>query len=166
MVFSNILDLLTGRALSPPPRIQFAALPYRTKKKTVEYLLVTSRDTGRWIIPKGWPLSGGDVAETVMTEAWEEAGIYGKLHGEPAGQYSYDKKMESHSVRCRVIFYPVLVTKLAKDFPERNERQREWLSATEAAVRIQEPDLRELFESGRLDALINRIEHGDQDDSS
>ena len=161
MVFSNIFDLLTGRAYSLPLRIQFAALPYRIRKKTVEYLLVTSRDTGRWIIPKGWPLSGGDVAETVMTEAWEEAGIYGQLHGEPAGEYSYEKKMENHSVRCRVVFYPVLVTKLAKDFPERNERQREWLSSGEAAKRIQEPDLRELFESGRLDALINRIKQAD-----
>jgi len=158
MMLAKFMGYLTGRAFGPPPRVQFAALPYRLAEDGVEYLLVTSRDTARWIIPKGWPLKSGRVEETVMTEAWEEAGIHGRMHGEPVGEFSYEKRLENHTVPCRAVIYPVLVTKLAEDFPEKSERRREWLTAAMAAERVQEPELSDLFESGQLDSIIKEIE--------
>ncbi len=150
------MDLVSGRALALPPRVQFAGLPFRHTDDGVEYLLITSRDTGRWIIPKGWPIKSGDARETVMLEVWEEAGIYGHMHGEPVGEYSYDKVLDHHSVRCQVVVYPVMVAGLADDFPESAERRREWFPAKEAGKLVREPDLRALFH-GRLDQTIRGL---------
>jgi len=58
-------------------RTQFAALPFRVKEDKVQVLLITSRGTGRWIVPKGWPMEGKTPAESALQEAWEEAGVQG-----------------------------------------------------------------------------------------
>jgi len=137
-----------------PPRVQFAALPYRHGSDGVEYLLITSRDTGRWILPKGWPVKNADVRDSVMREAWEEAGIIGRMHGESAGEFSYDKNLPAHSLHCRVVIYPVQVLRLADSFPEKAERKRKWFSAALAGRRVQEPELRSLFLGGALDAFV------------
>jgi len=72
-------------------RIQFAALCYRVKKGKIQILLVTSRGTGRWIVPKGWPMEGKTPAKSALTEAWEEGGVNGKTAGDCVGVYSYAK---------------------------------------------------------------------------
>jgi hypothetical protein len=68
-------------------RIQYAALPYRISSAFgTEVLLVTSRETKRWIIPKGWPKKRKDPWESGAREAAEEAGVIGKIGREPIGR--------------------------------------------------------------------------------
>ena len=69
-------------------RQQVGALPYRTiDKGKVELLLITSRDTGRWLIPKGWPMTGVKDYDAAAQEAWEEAGVVGPVRRKPIGSY-------------------------------------------------------------------------------
>ncbi|MFN0262898.1 NUDIX hydrolase [Tepidamorphus sp. 3E244] len=133
-------------AFALPQRVQFAALAYRESDKGLEYMLLTSRDTGRWIIPKGWPTSNGDGVQTAAQEAWEEAGIRGELAAEPIGDYGYMKKLDAgHEVECRVFVYPMHVTQIVDDFPEVGQRKREWVNPRKAAKRVDEPELSALL---------------------
>lgn len=131
-----------------PPRQQYAALCYRVKKKTseVEVLLLTSRDTGRWVIPKGWPMDGRTAYEVAAREALEEAGVRGTVESQTVGSYSYPKVLKNGlSVTCRVQVYALEVSTIAKNFKEKGERKTEWVSCDEAAKRVYEPELREIL---------------------
>jgi 8-oxo-dGTP pyrophosphatase MutT (NUDIX family) len=131
-----------------PPRQQYAALCYRLKKKTgdVEMLLMTSRDTGRWVIPKGWPMAGKLSHEVAAQEAFEEAGVRGTIEAEPLGYFTYDKALKDGvKVVCKVQVYPLAVSELAKRFKEKGERKLEWVSCNEAVKRVREPELRDLI---------------------
>lgn len=128
------------------PRSQYAALCWRMHRGQVEVLLITSRDTGRWVIPKGWPMDGMDPADAAAREAWEEAGVTGETMPDALGFYSYDKVMKpGHSLPCAVAVYPLRVGELADKFPERKERRRKWFVAAKAARKVAEPELRELL---------------------
>lgn len=134
--------------LRRPPRQQYAALCYRQRKKQeqVEVLLITSRDTGRWVIPKGWPMDGKKSHAVAEREAYEEAGVKGKVGREPIGHYSYAKGMDGGlKISCKVQVYPLEVKDMLKDFPEKGTRRAEWVSCAEAAARVQEPELKVLF---------------------
>ncbi|WP_090209233.1 NUDIX hydrolase [Yoonia litorea] len=124
-----------------------AALCYRGQGTRREYLLVTSRDTGRWIIPKGWPMRGLSSDETALREAWEEAGVKrGKAAPEPIGHYTYDKMRDSGlAVPVEALVYSVEVKELAEEFPEADQRKRKWVSADEAAEMVRESELKLLF---------------------
>ncbi|MGV1790598.1 MULTISPECIES: NUDIX hydrolase [Rhizobium] len=127
-----------------PPRQQYAALCYRVKKKTgdLEVLLLTSRDTGRWVIPKGWPMPGKLSHEVAAREAYEEAGVRGTVETEPLGSFGYDKLLKDGiEIPCRVQVYALEVSELAKNFKEKGERSLEWVSCKEAAERVREPEL-------------------------
>lgn len=131
-----------------PPRQQYAALCYRRKKKTgdLEVLLLTSRDTGRWVIPKGWPMPGKLSHEVAAREAYEEAGVRGTVETAPLGTFSYDKMLrDGIEVPCRVQVYALEVTELVKNFKEKGERSIEWVSSDEAVKRVREPELRDLI---------------------
>jgi len=131
-----------------PPRQQYAALCYRFKKKTgeLEMLLMTSRDTGRWVIPKGWPMSGKLSHEVAAREAYEEAGVRGTVETTPLGSFTYPKVLKDGiKVACKVQVYALLVTDLAKSFKEKGERKLEWVSCNEAVKRVREPELRDLI---------------------
>lgn len=131
-----------------PPRQQYAALCYRVKKKTseLEVLLLTSRDTGRWVIPKGWPMDGRTAYEVAAREAFEEAGVRGTVENEILGTYSYPKALKNGlSVTCKVQVYALEVVNIAKNFKEKGERKTEWVSCDEAAKRVYEPELREIL---------------------
>lgn len=131
-----------------PPRQQYGALCYRVKKKggEVEALLMTSRDTGRWVIPKGWPMNGKRAHEVALQEALEEAGVRGSVEAETLGSYTYPKVLrDGVQVVCRVQVYALEVTDMAKNFKEKGERTIEWVSLDEAAGRVREPELRHLF---------------------
>ncbi|RFB98293.1 DNA mismatch repair protein MutT [Rhizobium leguminosarum bv. trifolii] len=131
-----------------PPRQQYGAICYRVKKKSsdVEVLLMTSRDTGRWVIPKGWPMTGKCAHEVAAQEAFEEAGVRGAVETETLGAYSYPKVLrDGVKVACKVQVYALEVTDMAKDFKEKGERRIEWVSLDEAAGRVREPELRGLF---------------------
>ena len=127
-------------------RGQFGALCWRMHRGQVEVLLITSRDTGRWVIPKGWPVEGLGPMGSAQREAWEEAGVEGEAGNGAIGQYCYDKTMAPDpALPCRVTVFPLRVARLKDRFPERNLRRRKWFDAAKAARMVIEPELRALL---------------------
>lgn len=123
-------------------RSQFAALCYRLNSGKPEILLITSRRTGRWIVPKGWPMDGMTPAASAAQEAWEEAGVIGRPIEQCLGLYSYQKVIdEKTGLPCLALVYPVKVKSLASAYPEKDERRRKWYSPNKAAARVMEPEL-------------------------
>ncbi len=135
--------------LRRPRRLQVAALCYKQTSETKEVLLITSRGTGRWIIPKGWPMNGKDASEAALQEAWEEAGVRkGTVTGEALGYYNYDKELKTGlPVPVETLVFPVKVKELRDDFPEADERTRKWVSPEDAANMVQEPALQDMLRS-------------------
>ncbi|WP_380057218.1 NUDIX hydrolase [Falsihalocynthiibacter sp. SS001] len=128
--------------LKRPARVQVAALCSKGDGSEKRVLLITSRDTGRWILPKGWPIDGMDAAHAAKQEAWEEAGVKGHVNNNPIGQFSYEKELDTGGVsRCDTSVFEVKVTELLEEFPEAEERTRKWVTPKEAANMVQEPEL-------------------------
>lgn len=129
-----------------PCRVQAAALPWRLTERGVEIMLVTSRDTGRWVLPKGWPEGEEDLWRAAEREAAEEAGISGSIGASALGRYYYGKSLPTGMERrCEVHVYPLEVDRVADKWPERKARLRRWFAPAEAAARVHEPDLGELI---------------------
>ena len=125
---------------------QIGALPYRRRRGRIEVLVITSRRRGRWILPKGWPIAGLEDASAAAREAWEEAGVRGAVGHRPLGRYQYIKRPGSGGQRrCEVTLYPLRVSGLAPDYPERGQRRRLWLSLGTAARRTEEAGLARLL---------------------
>lgn len=144
MKMESKLSLLTGADGVGPT--QFAALCTRVRGGRLEVLLITSRDTGRWVLPKGWPISGLGPAATAAREAWEEGGVIGTPDEICIGYYSYTKMLgPAGALPCRVAVYPLQVDSMADDFPEKGQRRRKWFSPRKAAARVSEPDLAALL---------------------
>jgi 8-oxo-dGTP pyrophosphatase MutT (NUDIX family) len=129
------------------PRYQVAALPFRTDPNgQVEFLLVTSRETRRWVIPKGWPMRGKKPYRAAEREAYEEAGVVGEIEQSALGSYGYDKRLDNGSaVPCEVTVFPLRVVNQRKRWPEMNEREARWFTPEEAAEAVAEEGLRELL---------------------
>lgn len=126
---------------------QYAALPYRRSDDGLNFLLVTSRETRRWIIPKGWAKKNVEPHDMAATEAFEEAGVAGKVKKKPVGFYQYEKRLDDGSrVTCDVSVFPLEVTAEFPDWPERTQRERRWVSPAEAMVLISEPGLVDIFQ--------------------
>jgi 8-oxo-dGTP pyrophosphatase MutT (NUDIX family) len=135
-----------------PCRVQVAALPWRQTDKGVEIMLITSRDTGRWILPKGWPEGGEELYESAAREAAEEAGLTGKMSPKALGGYLYGKRQNSGMERrCEVLVFAMEVEDVAASWPEKDQRSREWFSAPKAASLVHEQDLAEIIRSFGLD---------------
>ncbi len=130
-----------------PAAFQVAALCHRQGEAGTEIILITSLDTGRWILPKGWPITGLDAESTALREAWEEAGVSEVGENRPQiGTYHYLKRVEGGvPVPTDVKVFAVPALALAADYPEAKARRREWVSPEEAATRVDEPDLAELL---------------------
>jgi 8-oxo-dGTP pyrophosphatase MutT (NUDIX family) len=129
-------------------RIQVAALPWRKSDQGVEVLLITSRDTGRWVLPKGWPEGSEALCDAAAREANEEAGLSGAVSPREAGRYYYRKSLSSgEEVPCEVLVYPLEVDTVAEKWKEKRQRTRKWVSPKEAARMVKEPDLRRLISS-------------------
>jgi 8-oxo-dGTP pyrophosphatase MutT (NUDIX family) len=143
--WSDYLQPLLGR----PVRLQVAALCYRRQERGIEVLLVSSLHTGRWILPKGWPMKGRDAAEAAATEAWEEAGaVISRVDPEPVGTYRYTKVFRGGAgATCETTVYLMEVETLADEYPQEGRRQRIWVSPGEAADAVDEPGLRDLLQS-------------------
>jgi len=134
------------------PSGQFGALCWRRHRGNVQVLLITSRDTGRWVIPKGWPHPGLTAAGSAAAEAWEEGGVEGAVGQSPMGLYSYDKVLKPGVVQpCIVAVFALRVARLRARFPERSERRRKWFDAARAARKVAEPELRALLASVSAD---------------
>ena len=108
--------------------------------------MITSRGTGRWILPKGWPVPGRSLAQSAAIEAWEEAGVRGVPVDHCLGEFSYMKWRRGMSpLQCQVQVYPVFVTALQDEFPEQDQRQRAWKSPRKAAALVQEKGLKKIL---------------------
>jgi 8-oxo-dGTP pyrophosphatase MutT (NUDIX family) len=126
--------------------IQYAALPFRLQGRHTMILLITSRDTGRWIIPKGWPMHGKTPPEAAATEAQEEAGLVGEIAHEPIGSYRYLKRRKDEQIMAvQVIVFPLRVSYAAPDFKEEGQRASRWFRYRDAANMVAEPSLRRLI---------------------
>jgi 8-oxo-dGTP pyrophosphatase MutT (NUDIX family) len=124
---------------------QVAALPFRFGDG-VEVMLISSRRTRRWVLPKGWPKKGLDGPGTAEREAFEEAGLIGEMLRISVGTYAYDKHMPKGApVRCEVQVFPLKVERQRKKWPERHERLTAWFPVRAAADLVDEPELRDLL---------------------
>jgi 8-oxo-dGTP pyrophosphatase MutT (NUDIX family) len=129
-----------------PPSRQVGALCYRRKGKGARILLITSRDTGRWVIPKGWPMHNRSEAEAAAREAFEEAGLKGEVAPRSVGHYVYAKKLgRTRFIPCLVRVYPMKVREMLKQYPESGQRRVKWFSPKKAARKVDEPDLSKLI---------------------
>jgi len=123
-------------------RAQIAAMPVRRLAGGApEVMLVTSRTTQRWIVPKGWPIKGLTPAEAAAREAFEEAGVIGRILPEPAGRYTYWKRMSDHFILCDVTLYLLEVDRQLDTWPEQAQRRSQWFSLDDAADLVDEPEL-------------------------
>lgn len=110
-------------------------------------MLVTSKQTHRWVVPKGGIKSGRKSYQSAADEAFEEAGIGGRISRECIGVYGYQKSNQKRSGHFTVKVFPMKVTTQYPDWPERKERRREWVSFDVAVTRVREKDLKKIIES-------------------
>ncbi len=131
---------------SPSPQVQIGALPWRMSDGVLEILLITTRNTRRWIVPKGWPIEGLSPREAVAREALEEAGIEGMVARKPLGWFSYDKLRKSGELLpCKVQVFAMQVTGQLDDWPEKAVRTVRWVTPQQAMTHVGEPGLRQLI---------------------
>lgn len=128
-------------AVVQPHRAQVAALPVRSGPTGPEIMLITSRETRRWVVPKGWPMKGRKDHEAAAQEAREEAGLEGRIHKHPLGAYTYLKRTDGTAEPCRVMVYRLDVEGERRSWRERGQRERRWFPAAEAASQVAEPRL-------------------------
>lgn len=128
---------------------QVALLCYRGKEKDREYLLVTSRDSGRWVLPKGWIKDGKSPEVSALEEGWEEAGIVTATKAPILiGHYNYMKRLDKGEVLpLRVDVFQARLANLVRKYPEDGERKRKWMSASRAAKAVDEPSLSNLLKT-------------------
>lgn len=140
MTATAAADVHSGR------KTQLAALPWRRERGVVEVLLITSRETQRWVIPKGWPMRDLKPHEAAAQEAYEEAGILGSISKRALGAYRYEKRLKSGKIQLvRVKVYPLKVKEERLIWPEMAERERRWTPVAEAAGLVNEPELQALI---------------------
>ncbi|MBV7378766.1 NUDIX hydrolase [Maritimibacter dapengensis] len=125
-------------------RTQFCALPYRIKDGKPQVLMVTSRATGRWILPKGWPMHMSTPAEAAATEAYEEAGVKGVAIDNVLGFYTYTKTHDGVRYPVVAAVFPVRVDKVLRNWPEKGQRKRKWVSQKKAARLLSDRGLRDI----------------------
>jgi len=121
---------------------QAGAIPFRHDPDGLRVLLITSRDTGRWVIPKGGIEKGFTAAQAAAQEAYEEAGVKGIISEMMLGIYTYSKRLSSGVARPTTVeVYALQVEKLLKKWPERSERRLKWMAVAKAVRLVQEPGM-------------------------
>jgi 8-oxo-dGTP pyrophosphatase MutT (NUDIX family) len=125
---------------------QIGALPLRREADGTQFvLLITSRDTRRWIIPKGWPWPEAEDWIAATQEAREEAGIVGRVQQDAIGSFTYEKRHPKGPMLVRVTVYLLEVAGMLEDWPEKSERERAWFTLADAARAVTEPELAALL---------------------
>jgi predicted phosphate transport protein (TIGR00153 family) len=126
---------------------QYGVLPYRTDAAGgLQILLITSKERRRWVIPRGNPIPFFLNYESAAREAFEEAGVEGKIATAPIGSYRYGKRRRSGAEAAAIVtVYPLRVTREAKDWPERSQRRRQWFDRADAVEAVEEPELKALL---------------------
>tara|TARA_R110002167_G_scaffold60368_14_gene170602 strand:+ start:260 stop:703 length:444 start_codon:yes stop_codon:yes gene_type:complete len=127
------------------PAVQSGVLAYRQRGEKLQILLITSRDTGRWVMPKGNVARGLTPRRSAGKEAFEEAGITGVIARRALGHYYYRKSEQKGGRICRVELFPMQVMRMAGVWPEKSMRKRKWMSCSAAARSVMEADLGELI---------------------
>lgn len=123
---------------SPEPILQACVVPYRRQGERIEICLITSLKKGRWILPKGIIDPGETREESALKEALEEAGLHGRIVGEPLGTYE-DFKWGS---KLHITVLLMEVTRSDDQWYEADVRQRRWVDAAEAEELLARPDQR------------------------
>lgn len=142
------------RATKGKPIRQVAAIPFRlTENGELQVMLITSRATKRFIVPKGWPMKHKSGRKTAAIEAREEAGATGKILKRALGSYRYWKRLDSGFHLVVVTVYLLAVEKVQDDWKEVQKRQRAWLTTRDAATLIDEPQLATLLDRLTVDGL-------------
>jgi 8-oxo-dGTP pyrophosphatase MutT (NUDIX family) len=138
--------------------IQFAAIPFKIAADGLQVLLLTSRETHRWVIPKGWPIRGLKPREVAAREAFEEAGLVGRIVGKrPIGAYHYTKQLPNEQeMLCQVRVFLLSVDQELDDWPEKEQREACWVEPLRAAQMVQEGGLAELLRNAF--PMIRRLE--------
>ena len=149
-MLNNVLEFIR------PAFVQAAALCLRDGPNGQEVLLVQTLRREQWITPKGWPMRNKALNQTAAIEAWEEAGVKGKISAEPIGAFTYTKiKKSGLPVQCRPVIYRLDVSELSDSYPEARKRARRWFSLAEAAEVVNPPELKALLQ--RLDEQSGQI---------
>jgi 8-oxo-dGTP pyrophosphatase MutT (NUDIX family) len=126
---------------------QYAALPFRRNQNRLEVLLITTRNKGRWSVPKGWPIERTTPHGTAAIEAFEEAGLLGKIAPVEVGRFKHRKVRKKQEVKCEVRIFPLNVTNEESDWPEKGQRRRRWVSHNAAAQLVHKQGLRRAIEN-------------------
>ena len=135
------------RGQSAEVPIQTGALPWRLAPKNgIEVLLVTGRRSGRWTIPKGWPMPGKSLAEAAAQEAFEEAGVKGTIDPNPIGTFRHVKQLNVlGDLEVNIVVHPLWVDRELSKWPELGQRKRKWFKVKDAAKRVDSPELKEMI---------------------
>jgi 8-oxo-dGTP pyrophosphatase MutT (NUDIX family) len=129
-------------------RQQYGAVCFRYVGETpkIEVLVISSRDTGRWIVPKGWPMKKKKPHEAAAIEAWEEAGVRGTVRKTAVGRYTYLKFLDDGDVVPTIVdLFQIEVTVQKDEFKEKGQRIIAWVEPDEAARRVRELELKSLL---------------------
>jgi 8-oxo-dGTP pyrophosphatase MutT (NUDIX family) len=135
------------RRTKPAIRVQYGALPYRfTPMAALEILVVTTRQSRRWIVPKGWPIKRLTPSKAAAREAFEEAGVRGKIGARAIGNFRYKKAADENGAEtnCEVKVFPLLVKRQSATWPEFGQRVVQWVDPEKAISLIREPDLKSI----------------------
>jgi len=141
LLFGSLEKRARESASVPAATLQFGAIPYRVVDGKLTFLMITSRRTKRWIFPKGGLMEGLTPVEIAAQEAFEEAGVRGTVGVTPVGHYRSLKSDLAGETWLSIEMYPLEVDEQLDDWPEKGERQRQWVTLAEAQKLLLEPDL-------------------------
>lgn len=144
--------LFNGQAIE-----QYAAICFRRKPESgvIETLLITTRESCRWSIPKGWMMEKKKPHQVAEREAWEEAGIKGKAKKKPLGYFTYLKTLDAgEKIPSIVQVHLIEATAIDPQFPEKGQRTIAWFPPHEAAALVREPELKGLL--AKVERAVNK----------
>ena len=147
----NKTEILVNKDIRQVGALCFQIIPNENPK----VLLITSRRSQRWIIPKGWPIKGLKSYKVAEQEAFEEAGASGTAFDFCLGSYSYIKKLDQGLRKCVVYVYPLKVENLISDYDEAHERSRKWINISNATELLSEPELKDILKNFKPKLLLN-----------
>ena len=147
----NKTDILVNKEIRQVGALCFQIIPNENPK----VLLITSRRSQRWIIPKGWPIKGLKSYKVAEQEAFEEAGASGTAFDFCLGSYSYIKKLDQGLRKCVVYVYPLKVENLISDYDEAHERSRKWVNISNATELLSEHGLKDILKNFKPKLLLN-----------
>ena len=126
-------------------KLQYGALCYRIRDNKVQFLLITTRGSGQWLIPKGWPMNGFSPSRAAAREAFEEAGVEGKMRNKTIGHFEHRASPGTGFTRRKVVVFPLKVKNTLKVFPEVGQRRRKWFGRKKAARKVENLGLSQLI---------------------